>query len=754
MNFLQDLNDAQRAAVTSVEGPHLVIAGAGSGKTRVLTYRLAFILDQGLADPQELLALTFTNKAAREMKERIFRLVGPPAKSIVMGTFHSIFSRILRIEAQHIGYTSSYTIYDSDDQQRMIKTLLKERQMDDKVYKPKVLSHAISMAKNRLVSPKEYEEHAVDDFNLKVAQIYRAYEQRLFKANAMDFDDLLIKPILLYQSHPELLYKYQHRFKYIMVDEYQDTNHAQYTLVNMLSAAHHNLCVVGDDAQSIYAFRGANIQNILNLQKDYPELKTMKLEQNYRSTQNIVQAANSIIARNRDQIEKRVFTENETGEKIMLLEATSEQDEARRVTNLIREQRQTQNYFFKDFAILYRTNAQSRAIEDELRRAGLTYKIFGGLSFYQRKEIKDVVAYLKLAVNPRDEGALRRILNYPTRGIGKTSQDRISVFADENGLTLWETIEQIEQVGLNKGITGKVRDFVFMLRDFGVVAKKNDAYGAAAYIAKHSGILRLLHSENEVEGLTRWENVQELLNSAQGFVDSPDTENPNLEAFLADISLFTDQDQDIENDDYITLMTIHSAKGLEFKSVFLVGMEENLFPSSMAMETRADLEEERRLFYVAVTRAERRLAMTYARSRYRFGEVQFNEPSRFIDEIEGEYVQRPEQSAKRGIVNPADSGWGMGNRRSLSQPRRPQPKPTQRRSVKREADPMPANFTPADPKEIQKGQTVKHLKFGVGLVESLEGDGNNRKAKVKFRTAGLRVLLLKYAKLQIISQQE
>ncbi|MEO1382716.1 MAG: UvrD-helicase domain-containing protein, partial [Bacteroidota bacterium] len=406
MDFLKDLNESQREAVVHVNGPQMVIAGAGSGKTRVLTYRLAFILDQGLADPQELLALTFTNKAAREMKERIFKLVGAPAKSIVMGTFHSIFSRILRVEADRIGYTSAYTIYDSDDQQRMLKTLLKERKMDDKVYKPRVLSNAIGMAKNRLISPKEYQENAVDDFNLKVAQIYQAYEERLFKSNAMDFDDLLIKPILLFQGHPDLLYKYQHRFRYIMVDEYQDTNHAQYTLTNMLAAAHHNICVVGDDAQSIYAFRGANIQNILNLKQDYPELKTVKLEQNYRSTKVIVDAANSVIKNNRDQIKKKVFTENEEGEKIALVEAVSEQDEAKRVTSFIREQKQIHNFFHYDFAILYRTNAQSRALEDELRRAGLPYKIFGGLSFYQRKEIKDVVAYIKLAIIPTDEEAI------------------------------------------------------------------------------------------------------------------------------------------------------------------------------------------------------------------------------------------------------------------------------------------------------------------------------------------------------------
>ncbi|MEO0897468.1 MAG: UvrD-helicase domain-containing protein [Bacteroidota bacterium] len=744
MDFLQDLNEAQRAAVTSIEGPHMVIAGAGSGKTRVLTYRLAFILSQGLADPQELLALTFTNKAAKEMKERISRLVGPEAKSIVMGTFHSIFSRILRIEAEKIGFTSSYTIYDADDQVSLIKTLLKSKNMDPKVYKPKVISHAISAAKNRLISPKEFQESAVDDFNLKVAKLYGDYEVRLFKSNAMDFDDLLIKPILLFQSHADVLYKYQHRFRYIMVDEYQDTNHAQYTLTNMLAAAHQNICVVGDDAQSIYGFRGANIQNILNLKKDYPDLKVMKLEQNYRSTQNIVNAANSIIKRNRDQIEKKVFTENNEGDKIFLLEATSEQDEAKRVTNSIREQRQTQNYFYKDFAILYRTNAQSRAMEDELRRAGLTYKIFGGISFYQRKEIKDTVAYFKAAVNPKDDEALRRIINYPTRGIGKTSMDRMNVFADQQDLTLWETLQRIHEVGLNKSITQRIKDFSYMIRDFGVKAKNNDAYTAGAYIAKQSGILKELHSDKNMEGLTRWENVQELLNSAQAFVDDPDNENDSMENFLADISLFTDADQVEDNDDYISLMTVHSAKGLEFKSVFLVGMEENLFPSSMAMETRADLEEERRLFYVAVTRAEQSLTMTYAKSRYRFGDMQFNEPSRFISEVDEEYLHKPDKARRQVIGGGTQPAWR--SRRSAVE-RGTSPKSIGRGAVERAVDP---DFTPSNPSEIAEGQKVKHQRFGEGKILTVEGDGNDRKATVLFRAKGKKVLLLKFAKLQIL----
>ena len=602
MDFLDQLNNAQREAVLNLDGPQLVIAGAGSGKTRVLTYRLAFILSQGLADPQELLALTFTNKAAKEMKERIFHLIGPEAKSLIMGTFHSIFSRILRIEAEKIGYTSSFTIYDSDDSLRQIKAILKEQNLNDKIYKPTIIRNTISMAKSQMVSPKEYLDHAADDFNLKVAKVYQLYNLRLLQSNAMDFDDLLLKPIQLFNSHPDVLHKYQHRFKYIMVDEYQDTNMAQFILTNKLAAVHENICVVGDDAQSIYAFRGANIKNILNLKKHYPDLKIFKLEQNYRSTQNIVNAANSVIKRNRDQIEKKVFTENEAGDRILVLEAGSEQEESRKITGLIREQKQMHNYFNKDFAILYRTNAQSRALEDELRRTGLTYKVFGGLSFYQRKEIKDVVAYMRLAINPMDEQAVRRIINYPTRGIGKTTIEKLTVIADQNSMPLWEVMEKVGKTGLNKRAVTAISGFVTMIKSFAAVAKSNDAYDTAAHIAKQSGILKDLHSENSIEGLGRWENVQELLNAAQSFVEESDADDVSLESFLADISLFTDQDQKIEKTDYITLMTIHSAKGLEFKSVFLAGMEENLFPSALSMETRADLEEERRLFYVAVTR--------------------------------------------------------------------------------------------------------------------------------------------------------
>lgn len=743
VEFLKDLNEAQREAVVSIDGPHLVIAGAGSGKTRVLTYRLAFILSQGLADPQELLALTFTNKAAKEMKHRISQLVGVEARSIVMGTFHSIFSRILRVEAERMGYTSSYTIYDSDDSQRLIKTLLKENQIDDKVFKPRVVANTISGAKNRLLSPKQFEEYAMDDFNQKVAKIYQLYVERCFKANAMDFDDLIIKPIELFRSQPDILHKYQHRFRYMMVDEYQDTNHAQYLLTKMLAAVHENICVVGDDAQSIYAFRGANIENILNLQKDYPSLKVCKLEQNYRSTQNIVNAANSIIARNQAQIKKNVFTQNETGELIQLTQTPSEQEEAKFVTATIREQKQMHNFFNRDFAVLYRTNAQSRAVEDELRRAGVRYKVFGGLSFYQRKEIKDVVAYLRLAINPQDEQALMRVINYPTRGIGKTSIDKMTVFADTTNRNLWEALVDVDQSGLGGRAKTAIQEFVTMIQSYGVQAKNHNAYDAASHIAKHSGILKDLHSENTIEGLGRWENVQELLNAAQAFVEDPDIDNESLENFLADISLFTDQDERLEDNDFVTLMTIHSAKGLEFKSVFLVGMEENLFPSAMAMESRQDLEEERRLFYVAVTRAEKRLSLSFAKSRYRFGQIQFNEPSRFLQEVDAKYLQRPRQV----MSNPGRSAVPLPRDRRSAEKPKPQenPRPLQQTS----SSPV-GEFVASDPAEIAAGLSVFHLKFGEGKVVTVEGNGDGKKATVVFKDKGQRVLLLKYAKLQII----
>ncbi|MEM7510993.1 MAG: UvrD-helicase domain-containing protein [Bacteroidota bacterium] len=739
VEFLNELNEAQREAALAVDGPVMVIAGAGSGKTRVLTYRLAFIISQGLADPQELLSLTFTNKAAKEMKNRIFKLVGADAKSIQMGTFHSIFSRILRVEAEKLGYTSSYTIYDSNDSQGLIKAILKERKLDDKVYKPRVVSNTISSAKNRLIGPKELKEMAIDDFNAKVAELYGIYEERCFRANAMDFDDLLIKPIKLFKTQPDLLHKYQHRFQYLMVDEYQDTNHAQYLLTKMLAAVHENICVVGDDAQSIYGFRGADISNILNFQKDYPETKIIKLERNYRSTKNIVLTANSIIARNQGQIPKKIYTENEAGSLIKVIETSSEQQEALKVCEMIREQKQMQAFFNKDFAVLYRTNAQSRAIEDALRRAGIKYQIYGGLSFYQRKEIKDTVAYLRLAINLRDEQALVRVINYPTRGVGKTSLERLIVFADQERISLWEAMKNVKEAGVRGKAVNAIQDFCTMIESFQVLTKQKNAFEMANYIVKQSGILKTLHTENTLEGLGRFENVQELINAAQEFSQNPDLDDHSLESFLADISLFTDQDKSTDDDDRVTLMTIHSAKGLEFKSVFLVGMEENLFPSSMSIETRMDLEEERRLFYVAITRAEKILTLSHAKSRFRFGNIQYNEASRFLDELDEQYIQRTSSFAARKTAS--DKTFSTG-RRSV----------VQRRTASRRGSSVPNNpdFKAADPGEIHPGLEVLHQKFGQGKVMAVEGDGPDKKATVFFQQKGQRVLLLKFAKLQII----
>ncbi|MEM6262232.1 MAG: UvrD-helicase domain-containing protein [Bacteroidota bacterium] len=736
MEFLNELNETQREAVMSVDGPLMVIAGAGSGKTRVLTYRLAFILSQGLADPQELLALTFTNKAAREMKDRIYRLVGAEAKGIQMGTFHSIFSRILRAEAEKIGYTRAYTIYDDSDSISLIKDILKGQGIDEKVFKPRNIYNQISSNKNKLITPAAYKELVYDEFQEKTALVYALYQTRCLQANAMDFGDLLMKPVQLFQAHPDVLLKYQHRFQYLMVDEYQDTNHVQYMLCKMLAAVHENICVVGDDAQSIYAFRGANIENILSFERDYPEAKVVKLEQNYRSTQAIVNAANSIIVRNKDQIQKKVYSENEFGDLIKVVVATSEQDEAKRVCNMIREQKQMENHFNKDFAILYRTNSQSRALEDELRRTGIKYKVYGGLSFYQRKEIKDTAAYLRLAINPQDETALKRVINYPTRGIGKTTLNKLTIFADNLNLSFWEALKVADQLLKGRALTA-IQNFVTLIESFGVVAKRHDAYEAANHMAKESGILKELHGDNTTEGLSRWENVQELLNGAKEYVENPTIEDETLEGFMAEIALFTDADKNEEDDDHVNLMTIHSAKGLEFKSVFVVGMEENIFPSSLS-ETRKELEEERRLFYVAVTRAEKSLTLSLARSRYRYGKTDFNEPSRFLEEIDPAFVNVPSQPSRsrRGAV--PSGGTVKPMRRNL-------------RPVSRVQGGGYSNFEASDPEAIKAGMEVLHQKFGAGKVIAVEGAGAQRKATVFFQSKGQRVLLLKYAKLQILT---
>jgi DNA helicase II / ATP-dependent DNA helicase PcrA len=738
MYFLDELNEAQRAAAAATDGPVMIIAGAGSGKTRTLTYRLAFIIDQGLADPFEILALTFTNKAAKEMKERIIHLVGPEAKNIWMGTFHSLFARLLRMEAEKIGYTNNFTIYDSDDTESMLKKVVESMALDPKKFKPRVLYTHISSAKNALVDPDDYAiNYVTDEQSNTIARIYKIYQSRLFDSNAMDFDDLLMKPIELFQRHPQVMEKWQKRFKYIMVDEYQDTNHAQYVITRMLAGHHGNICVVGDDAQSIYSFRGANIQNILNFKKDYQGTQEYKLEQNYRSTKTIVGAANSIIARNKDQIQKTVFTVKEDGELIKVLECTNEQEESKAITDSIREQKMRANYRNQDFAVLYRTNAQSRSVETELRRANIRYKIFGGLSFYRRKEIKDVTSYLKLAINPKDTAALLRVINYPVRGIGKSSLDKLIVMADEAGLGLWDALLQVERFAELGRARKAFADFVLLIKTFGIKAREADAYETASYIAKQSGILKELHEENSVESLSRWENVQELLNAAKEFTEEPDNDAHTLDAFLAEISLFSDQDGQEDDPDFVTLMSIHASKGLEFPSVFVVGLEEELFPSFMALSSRADLEEERRLFYVAVTRAKERLTLSFAKSRFKYGSLTYNEQSRFISEIDAEYVNMPSR------LRPTVTSSGIpATTRGLTQ--RPQ----------RASQRTPGNlddFEGDDLTGLTAGMQVEHSKFGQGKVLVVDGNAHERKATVFFQDIGQKVLLLKYAKLKILN---
>ena len=722
----------------------MIIAGAGSGKTRVLTYRLAFILDQGIedADPQNLLALTFTNKAAKEMKERIIKLIGPKAKGIQMGTFHSVFARLLRAHAEKLGFTNSFTIYDDDDCLSLIRTIMKELNYDNKVMKERNVLNFIGRAKNVLFNAAECKKIVADEFSDKAQKIYAIYEDRAKKANAMDFGDLLMKPVELFKKHPEVLASYQKFFKFIMIDEYQDTNGAQYELTKMLAAHHQNICVVGDDAQSIYAFRGANIQNILGFEKEYkgnPNFRTYKLEQNYRSTSVIVSAANTVISNNRDQIKKNTFTQNELGDLIEVIEADSEQDEAKRVCDDIRAVKHIKNYFNKDFAILYRTNAQSRAMEDALRRAGLKYKVFGGTSFYKRKEIKDIVAYLRLAINPNDEQALVRVINYPTRGISDATVKSLTDFAAKNNISVWEAMDKTNEVGLANRAGNSVREFKkVIVRPCQEKAQTADAYESLKFIATHSGILKDLHADKTVEGLARWENIQELINAAKAFTES-DTDSTSLEAFLAEISLFSDTDADDKDDDFITLMTIHSAKGLEFKAVYLVGLEEGIFPGFNSIETRADLEEERRLFYVAVTRAEKKLTITYATSRLRYGNIQRNDPSRFLLEMDSKFLKH---SKNQNVATTLPKT--VPNMPNFKPVTTAQPKPQMQ-------TPSMPNFIPSNPDKIAKGDIVIHQKFGKGTVLTREGVADNAKVTVDFEQGGQRVLLLKYAKLMVIA---
>ena len=764
MDYLKGLNSSQRQAVEQTEGPVMIVAGAGSGKTRVITYRVAHLINKSV-DPFNILVLTFTNKAAKEMRNRIISVVGSEAKNIWMGTFHSVFAKILRVEANKIGYPNNFTIYDTDDSKSLIKTILKEMSLDDKLYHHNYVYGRISMSKNNLISVQEYQQNEqiqADDFSQGrgfIGKIYETYVNRCFKAGAMDFDDLLFKTNVLLKEHPDVLYKYQNKFKYLMVDEYQDTNFSQYLIVKKLAAIRENLCVVGDDAQSIYAFRGANIQNILNFQKDYPDVKVFKLEQNYRSTQNIVNVANSIIANNKNQLDKNVFSDNETGEKIKVTRSYSDNEEGKVVAESIMQERANNNLDWVSFAILYRTNAQSRSMEEALRKLNVPYKIYGGLSFYQRKEIKDLIAYFRLTFNPSDEEAFKRVINCPARGIGKTTLDKIILAADQQNKTLFEIIVDAPQYLDNRAAMA-VQNFAIAIQSFQVVAKNSLAYDTALHIAQQSGLLKDLYDDKSVEGLARYENIQELLNGIKEFSEREDIEERGLDIFMQDVALLTNDDKDKDqNKDTVSLMTIHSSKGLEFPQVYIVGMEENLFPSQMALNSRADLEEERRLFYVAVTRAEKKIHLSYATSRFRFGTLINCEPSRFLDEIEPKYLEL--DFVKRAASNDSSFGdersqWQSKTSNSNNQQgdffSKPKPatKPVTTTSLLGKAHVPSAGFAPSDTSKLQVGQEVEHERFGFGKVINLEGNKSDIKATVFFKEIGQKQLLLKFAKLRIL----
>lgn len=752
MDYLKSLNEPQIEAVTSTEGPLMIVAGAGSGKTRVLTYRIAYLIGNGI-EPFNILSLTFTNKAAKEMRERIEKVVGNDARNIWMGTFHSVFAKILRIEHDKLGYPRDFTIYDTDDCKSLLRSIIKEMGLDDKIYKVSNVLARISNSKNRLVGPQQYAADPIirsDDIAAqrpKLSEIYIKYCDRCFKAGAMDFDDLLYNTNVLFYKHLDVLNKYQSKFQYVMVDEFQDTNLSQYLITKKLAAKTRNICVVGDDAQSIYAFRGADIQNILSFQKEYPELKMVKLEQNYRSTKNIVDTANSVIAQNKNQLKKSVFTDNEHGELIGLIKAGSDNEEGRLIASSIFETRMHEGLKFSDFAILYRTNSQSRSFEEALRKLQIRYKIIGGLSFYQRKEIKDLISYLRFTINTNDEEALKRIINYPRRGIGETTIGNIIIKADELKVPVWEIISNS-----SKYIGGKageiIKNFATLIKSFRIIAQSKDAYETISHVAKSSGIIKELYEDKTVEGLARSENIQELLNAVKGFVEDPDREEKSIMAFLEEVSLLTDVDKKEEEDekDYVTLMTVHSSKGLEFRNVYIVGLEEDLFPSQMMLGSRDDLEEERRLFYVAVTRAEKRLTLSYANTRYRFGRLVPCEPSRFLEEIDTKFIQMSKPKASLPVYNEMPS-FGRDEplvKKNVSSLLKP--KAVNANYNHKVSD----NFSPSDLSLLKEGMKVEHPKFGFGVVNNVDTSGSEKKATVTFEMAGEKTLLLGFAKLMIV----
>jgi len=773
-NYLAELNEAQRAPVEHKDGPLIVIAGAGSGKTRVLTYRIAHLMNQGV-DPFNILALTFTNKAAREMKNRIAQIVGSSeAKNLWMGTFHSVFARLLRMEGGKLGYPSNFSIYDTKDSQRLVNSIIKEMGLDKDVYKYKRIYSRISSYKNSLITVRSYfqnQELMEEDAMAKIpriGEIYQHYVDRCFKAGAMDFDDLLLKTNELLNRFPEVLAKYQKRFQYILVDEYQDTNHSQYLIVKALSDRFQNICVVGDDAQSIYAFRGANIDNIFNFQRDYDNVKTYRLEQNYRSTSNIVQAANSVIEKNQTRLEKEIWTANDDGSKIIVNRLLTDGEEGRFVASSIFENKMQNQMRNGDFAILYRTNAQSRSVEDALRKKDIPYRIYGGLSFYQRKEIKDVLGYLRLIINPKDEEALNRVINYPSRGIGEKTMTRLTLAANHYNKSIFEIIENISRIknlNINRGIQTRLTNFVEMIKAFQIHAKRDNAFQVAEMVTKKTGLLQEMKKDGTPEGIMRIENVEELLNGIRDFVEGQEDvadARGSLAEFLEDVALLTDLDKETPNEDRVSLMTVHSAKGLEFPYVYIVGLEEDLFPSAMSMNTRSELEEERRLFYVALTRAEKKAYLTHVESRYRWGKLIDADPSRFIGEIDEEFVEfmAPDDSYKfRPMLDTDIFGEVDKSRLRQTKPRKGTPppahKPTEeqlrklRRLRPKNSPKMTKSKTPM--LQLNEGQTVEHNRFGVGQVLNIEGAGQDKKAEIDFDKGGIKKILLRFAKLKVLN---
>ena len=749
--YLEDLNKEQRRAVIHKDGPLMVIAGAGSGKTRVLTHRIIHLLKEGV-NPFNILSLTFTNKAAKEMRNRIENIIGNSiSKNLWMGTFHSVFSRILRFESEKINYPRNFTIYDTEDSKQLIKSIIKELNLDKDIYKTGLIRNRISTLKNNFITYQKYNENkelALQDQiakRIEFGTIYQTYQIRCHKASAMDFDDLLIKTYELLELFPELLEKYQQKFKYILIDEYQDTNHIQYLIVKKLASKFMNICVVGDDAQSIYSFRGANIQNILNFKNDYPNYTSYKLEQNYRSSSTIVEAANSIIKNNEKQIQKTVWTDNPKGEKIIVVKTTSDNDEGRLVANTISEIQMRKQVHCHDFAILYRTNAQSRALEESLRKKNIGYKIYGGLSFYQRKEIKDLLAYFRLAINPNDEEALKRIINYPRRGIGLTTLQTLSLLANSNNSSIWEVINNLDNNSkINKGTQKKLKDFALTVNEFIIKSKEKDAYFASEEIAKQSGVFNELYNDKSPEGVSRFENIQELLNGIKNFVENAEKESNKLADFMQDVALLTDQDIEKDNDfNKVTMMTVHAAKGLEFPYVFVVGLEENMFPNIMSSESQEALEEERRLFYVAITRAEKRLFLSFASTRFKWGQFIDSEKSRFIDELDEKCLEMhehfPSSELKKSTKFLINKNQLNSNKFDLN---------LNKRRLKK------VNYFAkndcSDIEKIKNGMNVKHSSFGIGKIINISGEGANKKATVFFSGVGQKNMLLKFAKLEIV----